>query len=350
MAGKRNDPADERETWPSSFERLFSGDTNLVSENRSNDAADVLRAAATTARDTARPSPTIGTPEADTGKWVGMPTYPNAYSIRCEEFILRQFTGQDLSEKALVQEAMDNGLYTPGEGTRMEELGTLLELHGIEVNRYVQANQWQLAKELAEGHKVMIGVDSGELWETDSIIEVLLEKLGFQLSGADHAVIVSGIDTSDPDNIKVLVSDPGTGEPLASYPMVEFLDAWKDSDFYMVATEEPVPSRLPEMANFPYDQGHLNVILNVPYEHFLDLQFTPELWDDLFALRSESPWLMPGGSKSNDEPIQLDQVYERDYSSEVEPPQWNSLQSILGVGSLEDQKYDPVHNDDTSEG
>jgi hypothetical protein len=219
-------------------------------------------------------SQVIGEPAADASTWDGQQSYPDTCAIRCQEFILEQFTGQEIDETALVQEAANNGWYAPGQGTQLEDVGNVLEQHGVPVNRYEDATVHQLANELAQGHKVIIGVDSGELWQQNSVMESIADTLG--IDGADHAVVVTGIDTSDPDNPQVIVSDPGTGEPAASYPLEQFVDAWGDSGFYMVATQDPAPSTLPEMANFDYELGHIPEIAGMSYEEFLTLADNPE--------------------------------------------------------------------------
>lgn len=128
-----------------------------------------------------QPDPVIGTPEQDTTTFDGVRSYDDTCAIRCQEFILEQFTGQEVNEDALVQEARDMGWYAPGQGTMPQDVGNLLELHGVPVNQYESATTYDLANELAQGHKVMISVDSGELWnEAEAAIEqsdALLEDL-----------------------------------------------------------------------------------------------------------------------------------------------------------------------------
>ncbi|HEY2293576.1 MAG TPA: hypothetical protein VGM86_22960 [Thermoanaerobaculia bacterium] len=217
------------------------------------------------------PTPIIGTPLADTHYFPGVQSYGDTCAIRCQEFVLRQFTGTAVPEKLLIDEARAHGWYADGQGTPPGDVGNLLELHGISVNRYTHGNIYNLTAELAQGHKVIIGVDSHELWEKNSILTEIRHALG--LGHADHAVVVSGIDTSDPHEVHVIVSDPGTGEAAASYPMHQFISAWKDSDFFMVATQEPPPAELhlPEMQNFDYQSGHLDHVGEIPYDHFEQL-------------------------------------------------------------------------------
>jgi hypothetical protein len=222
-------------------------------------------------------NPEFGTPESDVQVWDGQQGYADTCAIRCQEFVLEQFTGMPFDEAALVQEARDAGWYAPGGGTSMEDVGNLLEHHGIAVNRYEGATVFHLANELAQGHKVIVGVDSGELWGEHPILESLEDKLG--IAGADHAVVVSGIDTSDPDHVQVIVSDPGTGEPAATYPLDQFVDAWRDSGCYLVATQDPAPPSVPEMVNFDYSLGHIAEVWGLPYDQFLGLADHPEDWD-----------------------------------------------------------------------
>lgn len=210
----------------------------------------------------------IGIPEEDTSTWDGQQSYDDTCAIRSQEFILEQFTGQEIDEAALVQVATDNGWYTPGEGTPPEYTGSLLELYGVAVNQYENANLYDLGNELAQGHKVIISVDSGELsGREDPVLEEIAATT--DVDGADHAVVVSGIDTTDPDNPHVIVSDPGTGEATARYPLEQFLSAWQDGNFTMTATQEPTPGTQPEMANFDYDLGHLPEVAGMPYDEFV---------------------------------------------------------------------------------
>ena len=226
------------------------------------------------------PDPTIGTPDADTAFWEGKQLLEDDCAIKCQQFILEQFTGINVAETDLVQEAWEHGWYAPGRGTTLENVGNLLELHGVGVTHYDHANQFHLANELAKGHKVIVGVESDSLWNHNPLLEASRDMLGIHGS-PDHAVVVSGIDTSDPKHVVVQVSDPGTGQPLASYPMEQFLDAWRGSDFFMVATEDPAPAHLPEMANFDYALGHIADVAGLPYDQFLEYADHPSTYGDV---------------------------------------------------------------------
>jgi len=221
----------------------------------------------------------IGTPGQDAGSWDGPQRYPDDCAIKCQQFILQQFTGQHIEEDTLVREALDRGWYTPGGGTLPHDVGNLLELHGIHVHQYEHASIFHLALELSQGHKVIVGVDSKELWHGSSLLEELFDSLGGNTP--DHAVVVSGIDTSDPDHVRVIVSDPGTGNALGTYPLEQFLDAWRDSNFFVVATNDAAPPHLPEMAHFDYGIGHIPEIADVPYDQFLTFAHEPTAWEGI---------------------------------------------------------------------
>ena len=240
----------------------------------------------------------IGTPEEDAAQFPGAQSYPDTCAIRCQEFILELYTNQDIPEDQLIEQAMTHGWYTPGEGTPLQDVGNLLELNGIPVNRFEHANIFNLASELGQGHKVIIGIDSGELWGDNPVMEAIQDQFG--LDTADHAVVVSGIDTTDPVNPHVLVSDPGTGEALGSYPLAQFLDAWADSNFNMVSTREPGPSYLPEMVNFDYDAGHIPEVTGITWEEFQTFEEQPGVWEDIFKNdlsidpTNDTPLTVPG--------------------------------------------------------
>ncbi|HND55190.1 MAG TPA: hypothetical protein PLV92_22405, partial [Pirellulaceae bacterium] len=192
--------------------------------------------------------------------------YDDTCVIRCQQLVLQQY-GVQVSQEQLIHEAKEFGWYRDGHGVSGRHVGDLLSVHGVENAKYQNANVFNLATELAQGHKVIIGVDSGDLWGHHPIREWLENAVGIR--AADHAVIVSGIDTTDPNDVKVIITDPGTGDVAKPYPLADFLSAWKDSNFFMVATKNPAPLEFnPEMAHFNYQTGHLPFVGRLEYDHF----------------------------------------------------------------------------------
>ena len=189
--------------------------------------------------------------------------YADTCAIQCQHLILNQF-GIPVTETQLVKEAIADHIYTPGRGTNPAYAGRLLEDHGLAVHRYANANIMNLAVELGQGHKVIVGVESGSLWHTNTVFEDIRSFFG--LGAADHAVIVSGINTENWPHATVIVTDPGDGSVAREYPLDDFLAAWRGSHFSMVATADPAPPSLPEMAHFDYAEGHIPEIGGVPFE------------------------------------------------------------------------------------
>ena len=88
----------------------------------------------------------------------------------------------------------------------------------------------------------------------------------------DHALIVAGIDMSDPNNPMVMVTDPGTGECAKPYPLDQFMDAWSDSNCYMVSTDVAAPQQTEQMVSNGLTEGHLQEVANVDYDTFTQFQ------------------------------------------------------------------------------
>jgi hypothetical protein len=93
--------------------------------------------------------------------------YFDTCAIKSQQLILEDF-GIDITEDQLVQEAIVKGVYHPGGGTMPQDVGKLLLEHGVPIEVTNHANLIDLTHALAQGHKVIIGVDSGELWGSRS--------------------------------------------------------------------------------------------------------------------------------------------------------------------------------------
>ncbi|WP_320973810.1 hypothetical protein, partial [Dysgonomonas capnocytophagoides] len=158
-------------------------------------------------------------------------------AIRSQEIVLRSF-GVFVPQDELIAQAEANGWYSKGHGTPMSDVGNLLDLYNVPNHRVADANVFNLIDELGHGHKVIVGVDIHELYGNpfwQSIKETLVGKT------PNHAMIVSGIDTSNPDKPMVTLTDPGTGKTLFECPYEKFLSAWDDSSCFMVATDKAAP-------------------------------------------------------------------------------------------------------------
>ncbi len=189
-------------------------------------------------------------------------SYRKSCGIKSQQLALEKM-GIHVSEDQLVQEALDNGWFTYEEGTPVSDLGKLMELHGVSTHRIEDGNIFNLINEFSQGHQVIMAVDSGELWHP-GIMEKIEDHLPGNI-GVDHALLVCGINTDDPKNVKIILTDPGSGDLLKEYPLHQFVDAAEDSQFYMVATDKPVPHVFDSLGE---NILHLPAIGDMSYEYF----------------------------------------------------------------------------------
>jgi len=184
----------------------------------------------------------ISSDDVDASFWQQQTT-PFTCAVVCQQMILRQF-GIDVSEAQLVYDATSNGWLTD-QGTSAADMGKLLEHYGVPVHQGFGNGVESIAGEIAMGRKVIVAVDSGEIWKQDGFFEDWMNP-----NGADHAVVVTGLDLSDPSHPKVVLNDPG--DPMGAgkaYPLEDFLDAWRDSGYLYVATDH-APIGLQDHAQF----------------------------------------------------------------------------------------------------
>ena len=159
-------------------------------------------------------------------------------AIRCQQIILRDY-GIQIPQDELADYAQAQGWFD-GDGTRMGDIGNLLETCGVGVHTSTDNGIEGLMEELNAGHRVVVGVDSNELWA-----EPGSEAWRFfnSIDNPDHAIIVAGmkIDPDNSANNTVILTDPGRGDAFIEYPMEHFNQAWADAHFFMMATDEPAP-------------------------------------------------------------------------------------------------------------
>ncbi len=164
-------------------------------------------------------------------------------ALRSQQIILRDF-GIDIPFQDLEKLALDYGVYSEN-GTNMYDVGKVLELAGVGMHQVDGSNMLDLTSELSKGHRVIVGVDADELWYSDKLTDKLKNWFNdtFKEQGGNHALIVAGVDVNpeNPKDVKVILTDPGSGALRVEYPMSQFMNAWKDTNCFMVATDNPAP-------------------------------------------------------------------------------------------------------------
>lgn len=195
----------------------------------------------------------------------------NSCAIHSQYHVLKDY-GYTGTVDELIAEAEAKGWYDPATGTAPENVGKLLEEHGVPCNVYIDATAYNLYYELAQGKRIIIALDSGEIWGSDNILQDFMDNITG--GGADHAVVVSGINTADPDNVKIILTDSGTGQAAVEYPLEQFMDAWKDGKCTMWVPQDP-PSpdlNLGRLENFDWESGHIANFGNMSYDEFVELK------------------------------------------------------------------------------
>ena len=143
----------------------------------------------------------------------------NVCAVLCEIFILQRHH-IPYHEEQLVNTAREKGWLKP-EGTPLYCIGNLLVLSGLEVKRQYDSTINDLKLALEDDDDVVVGVDREKLYADENDPEDL----------TNHAVVVTAINDD-----YVTIFDPYKKPDIIDIPVTEFIDAWKESRFYMVRT------------------------------------------------------------------------------------------------------------------
>jgi hypothetical protein len=201
----------------------------------------------------------IGDPAAQMDDWI----YQDAdnCAVAAETSIINQFLTVDLTLDEAGYISSSSGWWQPGMGTNPDEIGNLMDVYNIPNHTVMGGSIEQLAWELEQGNGLIVGVNSAELWDEgilNTIKQFFLDAFGLDdINPADHAVVVTGIDVSNPDQPMVILNDSGTPNgAAAAYPLDQFVDAWQNSGFYYTATDIPIPdSQYPPPSSLGFDLG-----------------------------------------------------------------------------------------------
>lgn len=173
-------------------------------------------------------------------------------AIKAQQMVLRNY-GIEASTEELTELAKRHGWFVEGKGSAFDFVGELLNHYGVETVQMRNAGVYHIMHELSQGHKIIVGVDA----ETDKSL-------------AQHVMLVAGIDTTDPENLKVVVRDPSHPEQDTTYSANEFMERWKYTGCFMVATKQAAPlSSNPEMEHFDYALGYVRRFADVAYEEII---------------------------------------------------------------------------------
>ncbi len=175
-------------------------------------------------------------------------------AIKAQQMVLANY-GIEASVEELTELAKKNGWFEEGKGSAFDFVGELLNTYGVESVQMRNAGIYHIMHELSQGHKIIVGVDN----ETD----VANDK-------AQHVMLVVGIDTTDKEHLKVVVRDPSHPENEQVFLAKDFMEHWKSTGCFMVATKQAAPlASNPEMENFNYQLGYVRKFADVAYEEII---------------------------------------------------------------------------------
>ncbi|MEV6633620.1 C39 family peptidase [Actinoplanes sp. NPDC051470] len=177
----------------------------------------------------------IGDPVGDSQHWFEQAA--NGFCVPSSVAqVVSAFTGRHFAdEQDFVQAANELNVFTVGpDGVpSMDVQGAQTLLDAAGVPSHIEVSDLDgLADHLADGHKIILAIDSGEVWGTDTP--------GVEDQAPDHAVVLTGIDVV---NGTAILSDPGSPDGnLETVPLDVLADAWADSGNTMVVTDTAPPA------------------------------------------------------------------------------------------------------------
>lgn len=175
-------------------------------------------------------------------------------AVKAQQMVLHNY-GIEASIEELTELAKKQGWFEEGKGSAFDFVGELLNHYGVESVQMRNAGVYHIMHELSQGHKIIVGVDADAADDNGQ---------------AQHVMLVAGIDTTDPDNLKVVVRDPSHPEQDTTYSANDFMERWKHTGCFMVSTKQPAPlSANPEMQHFDYELGYVRKFADVAYEEIV---------------------------------------------------------------------------------
>lgn len=139
--------------------------------------------------------------------------------IECEEFVLHQF-GIEVTHKSLLDTAYKN-CWLRDKGMPLYNIGRLLEKNNLSVSRRYNSTIEEVGRLLSVGNQLIAVVD-------DSLLR---NALSSESRYPNHAVAISSISV---ETDEIILFNPNTDEELTTYSIASFLEAWKQSNNYLV--------------------------------------------------------------------------------------------------------------------
>ena len=139
--------------------------------------------------------------------------------IECEEFVLHQF-GIEVTHKSLLDTAYKN-CWLKDKGMPLYNIGRLLEKNNLSVSRRYNSTIEEAVRLLSAGNQLIAVVDDTLLGNAQSSAN----------QHPNHAVAISSISV---ETDEIILFNPNTDEELTKYSISSFMEAWRQSNNYLV--------------------------------------------------------------------------------------------------------------------
>ena len=139
--------------------------------------------------------------------------------IECEEFVLHQF-GIEVTHKSLLDTAYKN-CWLKDKGMPLYNIGRLLEKNNLPVSRRYNSHIEEIVRLLSAGNQLIAVVDDTLLGNAQSSAN----------QHPNHAVAISSISV---ETDEITLFNPNTDEELTKYSISSFMEAWRQSNNYLV--------------------------------------------------------------------------------------------------------------------
>ena len=156
----------------------------------------------------------------------------NICAVLCEIFILHR-RGIPYDQEWLLNAARRKDWLKP-EGTPLYCLGNLLAYSGMFVCRKYNSTIDDIKRAIEKDNDVVVGVDREKLYAENIDLEDL----------TNHAVVVTHADED-----AITIFDPYQEPYIARIPISDFLNAWKESQYYMIQVLRSVDEYTPNPIN-----------------------------------------------------------------------------------------------------
>lgn len=139
--------------------------------------------------------------------------------IECEEFVLHQF-GIEVTHKSLLDTAYKN-CWLKDKGMPLYNIGRLLEKNNLPVSRRYNSTIEEVVRLLSARNQLIAVVDDTLLGNVQSSAN----------QHPNHAVAISSISV---ETDEIILFNPNTDEELTKYSISSFMEAWRQSNNYLV--------------------------------------------------------------------------------------------------------------------